>query len=83
MGIRSANRNFNVWGWTIKYPARLIRHLREEEEYNISEIWVGGEGNNDNGICLEVTARWIEEVAEAGGLDIDNLEKKGFRRVWR
>jgi hypothetical protein len=58
----------------------LIRHLREEEEYNISEIWVGGKGNNDDGICLEVTAKWIQEVAEAGGLDIDNLEKKGFRR---
>jgi hypothetical protein len=45
----------------------LIRHLREEEEYMISDIWVGGEGNN--GICLEVTAKWIHKVAEAGGLD--------------
>jgi hypothetical protein len=35
------------------------------------------------GICLEITAKWIQEVAEAGGLDIDNLEKKWFRRVWR
>ena len=58
----------------------LIRHLKEED-YSIHEIWVGGEGNTEQGICLEVTANWVQEVAEAGRLDIDKLEEKGFRRV--
>jgi hypothetical protein len=38
----------------------LIKHLRKEEKYKISEIWVG-EGNKEQGygICLEVTAKWV------------------------
>ena len=45
----------------------LITHLRNEE-YKISDIWVGGEGNKEQGygICLEVTAKWVEEVGKAG-----------------
>ena len=59
----------------------LIKHLREKEKYQITEIWVGGEGNTEEGKCLELTAKWIQEVAKAGGPDIDDLEKKGFRKV--
>ena len=64
----------------------LITHLIKEK-YKISDIWVG-EGNKEQGygICLEVTARWVQEVAKAGRVDFDDLEKKRFRRVekvWR
>jgi hypothetical protein len=60
----------------------LITHLKNEG-CKISDIWVGGEGNKEQGygICLEVTGNWVQEVVEAGGLDFDDLEKKGFRRV--
>ena len=59
----------------------LIAYLRDEE-FKISDIWIG-EGNKEQGysICLEVTAKWVKEVAKAGGLEFDDLEKKGLRRV--
>jgi hypothetical protein len=59
----------------------LIRYLIEKEKYKIVDIWVGGKGNTDQGICLEVTANWVQEVAQAGGVDIDNLKRNGFKRV--
>jgi len=51
-------------------------------------VWVGGKGNNDQGICLKVTGRWIQKVM-AGELDINNdklLLDEGFKPVgnmWR
>jgi hypothetical protein len=27
------------------------------------DVWVGGEGNNDEGICLKVTGSWIQRVS--------------------
>jgi hypothetical protein len=52
------------------------------------DVWAGGKGNNDQGICLEVTGRFIEKVM-AGKLDINNdklLLDEGFklvRNIWR
>ena len=69
--------------WLHKQRA-LVTYLRNEG-YHISDVWVGGEGNNDKGICLELTGCWIQKLM-AGGLDINKLEEEGFRRVenvWR
>jgi hypothetical protein len=66
----------------------LLTYLRKARQVNITQVWVGGEGNTERGICLQLAYDWCVRVIEAdwsswkgiGGAE--RICEEGLRRQW-
>jgi hypothetical protein len=58
----------------------LIRYLKDSR-YKIDDIWIGGSGNTNAGLCMKLTGEWVYELLKKGGLELNQLRDMGFRKL--
>lgn len=46
----------------------LLSFLRNKRSVNMTQVWFGGEGNTERGLCFPLTYDWCVRVIEAQGL---------------
>jgi hypothetical protein len=61
----------------------LLRYLREERRQNITQVWYGGCGNTEQGLCIPLTYDWCRRVINEQGLPTqeEKLLGMGYYRL--
>ena len=61
----------------------LLNFLQKKKRYNIRRVYMGGQGNQDDGICFKLTGHWIRRMTSTTTTDLPLTPTEAAEQGWK